>query len=105
LVLTQPCCLSAPSTWCCCCRCPCLGARIVQAHVCGRLPRDTLVAAHVPKVPSAVVSTDTLLLQVGQGCAWALLWQWHVLVLTMCVALRAGPHSGLLRLHTAGDIV
>jgi hypothetical protein len=59
LVLTQPCCLSAPSTWCCCCRCPCLGACIVQAHVCGRLPRDTLVAAHVPKVPSAVVSTDT----------------------------------------------
>jgi hypothetical protein len=56
--LTWLCVFRAPPTWCCCCRGPFLGARIVQAHMCGRLPRDTLVAAHAPEVPSAVVSAD-----------------------------------------------
>jgi hypothetical protein len=26
--------------------------------MCGRLPRDTLIAAHAPEVPSTVVSAD-----------------------------------------------
>jgi len=34
------------------------GARVVQAHMCGRLPRDTLIAAHQPDIPSAVISSD-----------------------------------------------
>jgi hypothetical protein len=41
-----------------CCRGPFPGARVIQAHMCGRLPRDTLIAAHVPEVPSTVVSAD-----------------------------------------------
>lgn len=40
------------------CRGPFPGARVVQAHMCGRLPRDTLVACHMPEVPSTAVSTD-----------------------------------------------
>lgn len=58
LVLATPVIGGAVLACCCCCRGPFPGARVVQAHMCGRLPRDTLVAAHAPEVPSAVVSTN-----------------------------------------------
>ena len=92
---------------CCCCRGPFLGARIVQAHMCGRLPRDTLVAAHAPEVPSAVVSADIpyffrcVCVCGGGGCAWVMLWQLHVLRPTCALRWAFAQHLGVLRLYTS----
>jgi hypothetical protein len=40
------------------CRGPFSGGKVIQAHMCGRLPHDTLVVGLEPDVPPALISTD-----------------------------------------------
>ncbi|KAF8055283.1 PAS2 [Scenedesmus sp. PABB004] len=40
------------------CRGPFSGGKVMHAHLCGRLPRDTLVVAFEPDVPAASISGD-----------------------------------------------
>jgi len=40
------------------CRGPFSGGKVIQAHMCGRLPHDTLVVGLEPDVPPALISND-----------------------------------------------
>lgn len=40
------------------CRGPFSGAKLMHAHLCGRLPRDTLVAGYDPGVPAFMLTSD-----------------------------------------------
>lgn len=37
---------------------PFSGGKVMHAHLCGRLPRNTLVAAYDPEVPACMISGD-----------------------------------------------
>jgi hypothetical protein len=41
-----------------CCRGPFPGEKMVQAHLCGRLPRDTLVVCLNPELPPSLLCMD-----------------------------------------------
>ena len=51
-------CPALPPSGCAGCRGPFSGGKVIQAHMCGRLPHDTLVVGLEPDVPPALVSND-----------------------------------------------
>jgi hypothetical protein len=46
---------------------PFSGGKVIQAHMCGRLPHDTLVVGLEPDVPPALISTDV---EFWFRCVW-----------------------------------
>jgi hypothetical protein len=40
------------------CRGPFSGGKVMHAHLCGRLPRNTLVVAYDPELPACMISGD-----------------------------------------------
>ncbi|WIA44621.1 hypothetical protein OEZ86_007339 [Tetradesmus obliquus] len=42
------------------CRGPFSGGKVMHAHLCGRLPRNTLVVAYDPELPACMISGDVL---------------------------------------------